>query len=97
MYIDDKLTGSSGPSNRLMSVHVFWASVQQAKNPTLIRSTIRASPRRTAAVRLRATSRSFMHCRLRPGAVLAQPAAVSTRGLVCLASPEGARSRLYGF
>lgn len=33
MYISDKLTGSSGPSNRLMRVHVFWASVQQARNP----------------------------------------------------------------
>lgn len=33
MYFDDKLTGSSGPSNRLMSVHVFWASVQQARIP----------------------------------------------------------------
>lgn len=33
MYISDKLTGSSGPSNRLMTVHAFWASVQQERNP----------------------------------------------------------------
>lgn len=32
-YIDDKLTGSSGPSHRLMRLHAFWASVQQAGNP----------------------------------------------------------------